>query len=218
MSMLCVYCAGGLGRDFLSLLEATNTGNWEEVVFIDDVTTEKVINNVRVFNFQEFQNKGYIKEQCEFVVLNGEPLFRKQLFQNILNYEYKIAKVIFKSTVVAQNSCIGQGSIIHCQSIVSSDSTIEENVFIGKKAMIGHDVHVGKHSVISACSYIGGWVNIGEGCFIGAGAVIKDRVDIGKSSVVGIGSVVINDVPDNTVVVGNPARFLRKNEKKIVFN
>lgn len=218
MSLLCIYCAGGLGRDFLSLLKATNTGNWKKILFIDDICEEEIVNNTKIINFQDFINAKYEKKNCEFVILNGEPLYREYLFRKVLDYRFRIGKIVFNSSIVAQDTFIKSGSVIHCQSIISSGAIIEENVFIGKKAMVGHDVYVGEHSVISACSYIGGWVRIEKGCFVGAGAVIRDRVNIGKNCIVGIGSVVIKDIPDNTVVAGNPAKFLRVNEKHIVFN
>ena len=40
---------------------------------------------------------------------------------------------------------------------------------------------------------------------------------IGKSSIIGMGSVLYNDVPDNVIALGNPARVVQKNEKQKVF-
>lgn len=53
-----------------------------------------------------------------------------------------------------------------------------------------------------------------EGAQVGVGASIKQNITIGKWSIVGAGAVVINDVPDNVVVVGNPAKII-KNIKNI---
>ena len=49
-----------------------------------------------------------------------------------------------------------------------------------------------------------------EGAHVGIGATVKQDITIGKWSVVGAGAVVVNNVPDNAVVVGNPARILNK--------
>ncbi len=215
MSVLCIYCAGGLGRDLLALMQPEDMLHWKEIVFIDDVSTEKVVNQTKVLTFQELLDRK--KDDCEFVILNGEPLYREQLYQKVIKHGFCMGKIIFGSSVSASDAVIKEGSIIHCQSIISSGALIQENVFVGKKAMVGHDVTVGKHSVISACSYVGGWVNIGEESFIGAGAAIRDRVTIGKRCIIGIGSVVTKDVQDNTVVAGNPARVLRMNDSHKVF-
>lgn len=51
-------------------------------------------------------------------------------------------------------------------------------------------------------------VNIGDDVFIGVNSIIMPGVNIGSNVVIGAGSVVTKDVPDNTVVAGNPARFI----------
>jgi len=55
---------------------------------------------------------------------------------------------------------------------------------------------------------LAGNVHVGEFSFFGANAVIREGVKIGKNVLVGAGSVVIKDVPDNQIVVGNPAKIL----------
>jgi acetyltransferase-like isoleucine patch superfamily enzyme len=50
---------------------------------------------------------------------------------------------------------------------------------------------------------------VGECTWIGAGSVVKPGIKIGANSMIGVGSVVVKDIPDNVVVVGNPARIIR---------
>jgi len=88
---------------------------------------------------------------------------------------------------------------------------------INKHAVIGHDVTVGDYSVISPNVTIGGNVNIGLGCYIGSGAIIRNGINIGDNSIIGMGAVVLKDVETNSVMVGNPARFIRENTDKKVF-
>ena len=54
-----------------------------------------------------------------------------------------------------------------------------------------------------------GKVHIGQGCYIGTNSAIRDNITIGENCLIGMGSIVLRDVPENNVVVGNPARFLR---------
>lgn len=52
-------------------------------------------------------------------------------------------------------------------------------------------------------------IHIGKSVWIGAHATILPNVTIGDNAIVGAGSVVTKDVPDNAIVAGNPARFIR---------
>ncbi len=52
-------------------------------------------------------------------------------------------------------------------------------------------------------------VHIGCNCWIGAGALIMPGITIGDNVVIGAGSVVVKDIPDNVVAVGNPCKVLR---------
>lgn len=58
-----------------------------------------------------------------------------------------------------------------------------------------------------------GKVIIGDRCFIGLGAIILPNVKIGNDCIIGAGSVVTKDIPENSVVAGNPARIIMQTEE-----
>ena len=67
-----------------------------------------------------------------------------------------------------------------------------------------------------------GLVEIGNDVFIGSGSIILPNVRIGNNVVIGAGSVVSKDIPDDSLVLGNPARvvgktseYVEKNRQKI---
>ena len=55
-------------------------------------------------------------------------------------------------------------------------------------------------------------IRIKKNAWIGSGAIILPGITIGENAIVGAGSVVTHDVPDNTVVAGNPARIIKELE------
>lgn len=66
-----------------------------------------------------------------------------------------------------------------------------------------------KHPYVSTDNFI-----IGDNCYVGTGAIILGPIIIGNNVTIAAGAVVTNDVPDNAVVAGNPARIIRiKSEK-----
>ena len=54
-------------------------------------------------------------------------------------------------------------------------------------------------------------ITIGDNSFIGGGSTILPGVSIGNNVIVGAGAAVFDDVPDNCIVAGNPAKILRRN-------
>lgn len=90
------------------------------------------------------------------------------------------------------------------------DTIIESGVKIAPSSHIGHNNHIGANAVI-ICSKLYGSVNTGENAYITA-SVVRNQCDIGKNVLVGMGSVVTNDVQENKVVIGAPAKVLRDNK------
>ena len=81
----------------------------------------------------------------------------------------------------------------------------------GRTLILTHDYASG--SIVNSRCDVGnsiqkkiGKITIGSNSFIGANSIILPGITIGKNSIVGAGSVVTKDVPDETVVAGNPAK------------
>ena len=91
-----------------------------------------------------------------------------------------------------------------------------DDVLVGPSVTFIASTHPSSISQRKAGIEFGKPIKVGDHVWIGANATIMPGVTIGKNSVVGAGSVVLHDVPPNTVVVGTPARVVKhldENEK-----
>lgn len=129
-------------------------------------------------------------------------------FTHIMS-ESKIGKncIIGEGVHIGANVIIGDNVKIQNHSLVYSGVIIEDDVFLGPNTVTTNDFEP-----ISQ----GDWSSrfrktiFKKGCSIGANCTIICGNIIGEYSFVGAGSVVTKNVEPSTVVVGNPARFLRK--------
>ncbi len=123
---------------------------------------------------------------------------------------------IWHYTYVGDDTEIGNnvkiGSLVHIDYNVKigENTLIEGSVYIPPLSRIGNNVFIGPAAVLTNDPYppsnkmVG--VTIEDNVIIGSRAVIKAGVTIGKNSVVAMGAVVTKDVPENTLVVGIPAK------------
>lgn len=109
---------------------------------------------------------------------------------------------IGRNVEIGCNACISRGAL--------GTTTIEDGVKIDALVYIAHNCHIEADAIIIASAEVSGGVRIGRGAWIGPNASIMQKVVIGADSLVGLGAVVVKDVPEGSVVAGNPAKFFRK--------
>lgn len=162
---------------------------------------------VPVLDLDDFRPQKDERYCCGFI--NGRDKLIPILKQK---YKIKFSCLIHPAAYMGSNVSYSEGVCIGPTSVIAPNCTIGDFSMINRAASIGHDTVLEEYSTISPGVSIGGMVRIGRKTTIGIGATIINDLSIGHNSMIGAGSVVINDVPDGVVVVGSPAKFLRKNE------
>lgn len=115
---------------------------------------------------------------------------------------------------IQKNAVIGRNCKISSHTFICEGVHIEDNVFIGHNVTFINDLYPhattpeGKMQTDADWEVVPTFVK--KGASIGSSTTILAGVTIGENAIVGAGAVVTKDVPDFSIVAGNPAKVLRK--------
>lgn len=149
----------------------------------------------------------------KLIISIGDNNTRKLITEKIGKVNYGIA--LDAGSSVSKRAAIGEGSVVMPGAIINSGAIIGKHVIINTNAVVEHDCYLDNFVHVSPGSSISGNVTIGEGSHIGTGASVIQNIKIGKWSIIGAGSAIIRDVPDYSVVVGNPGKIIKNIKNSI---
>lgn len=121
----------------------------------------------------------------------------------------RFESIVHPTASVSKMSSIGFGTVILQNVTIASNAKIGNHLIVLPNAVISHDDIIGDYTCITGGVCISGGVKIGKCCYLGTNSAIISNVAIGDYCLIGMGSVVLHGVKGNSVVVGNPAKFLR---------
>lgn len=128
---------------------------------------------------------------------------------------YKKSRVLWRVEMAREQGVkVGKNCRFYSASFFSEPYLVEigNNVIIsGNVIFLTHDgaIYLFKKRNVEVGGTFGR-ITVGDNCFIGMGAIINRNVTIGNNCIIGAGAVVRNDIPDNSVAAGNPAKVVYK--------
>ena len=118
-----------------------------------------------------------------------------------LRYPHIGMVIINDNVEVGCNNTIDRGSL--------SNTVIGKNTFLDNQVHIAHNVNIGKNCIITAQVGFAGSASIGNKVLIGGQSGISGHLKIGNNVQIGGGSGVVKNIPDNSKVMGYPAKDIR---------
>ncbi|MBL1279052.1 MAG: acetyltransferase [Fluviicola sp.] len=185
-----------------------------KIVGIIDSRAEvnSIVHNYPIIGRQENLSKLQIEYKFNAgIIAIGDNYSRSIVKNSILNMDakFKFINAIHPNAIIGKNVNLGVGIVIMAGVIINPESKIEDFCILNTGAQLEHNCFMGQFSHLSAGSITGGKVSIGQFSAITLGVIILDRITIGENTVVGSGSIVLNNLPDNVLAYGQPAKVIR---------
>ena len=198
---------GGHASDVLQAIEAVNAlePTYEVLGLIDDTEVD-----LRRFDGRGVAQLGGVDDlaglDAAFVLAAGWPATRRALDERIGDRGTPADPIVHPRTDVGAGVELGVGTVILGGAHVSPMAHLGVHSLVSYNATIGHDVVLGAFATVLPNAAVSGDVVGGDDVLIGTGASLRQGLRIGHRATIGAGAAVVDDVADDTTVVGVPAK------------
>ncbi len=200
-SSLWLAGAGGVGREALDVALATGRA---VLGFLDDRRDSGPVRGLPVHAFEE------ISEGHAFLVAIGASTARLEVARRLEAIGARPSSLVHPAAVVGPDGTMGVGCLVMALAHVSSSVQLGDHVQVHYGCTVGHDCTLDAGATVLPGANVAGSVRLGAGATVGSGAQVLQGLEVGDGATIGAGAVVTHDVEPGTVVVGVPARPLRR--------
>jgi len=122
----------------------------------------------------------------------------------------KLATVVHPLARVSSRATLAPGCFVSAMCIVSTKTKLGKSVFMNRAATVGHHTTIGDYCTIQPGATVAGAIQLGEDTYVGMRATVIERLKIGRGAVIAAGAVVVEDVPERVMVMGVPAKVVKR--------
>jgi sugar O-acyltransferase (sialic acid O-acetyltransferase NeuD family) len=127
---------------------------------------------------------------------------RREMFETAKGLGYRIITYVCSKAITWPDLDVGEGAFIFEANVIQPFVKIGSNTVLWSGNHIGHDSTIGDHVFLASHVVVSGNCRVGDNTFIGVNATLRDGITIGANCVIGAGTLVLNDVPDGTILKG----------------
>lgn len=205
--VLLIVGAGGHGKVVADA--AMEMSCWSRIGFIDDrgEQLQRVAGVPVIGRLADLESlRG---DWSAAVVAIGDAPHRLEILQALRELEFELPVIAHPSAVVSRLAAIGSGTVIFAQAAINAGASIGAGCIVNTGATVDHDCQLGDGVHLCPGVNLAGNVVIGARSWVGIGSAVRQGISIGRDVTLGAGAVVVQDVPDEVVAYGVPARPVR---------
>jgi acetyltransferase EpsM len=205
MNNYYLYGASGHCKVIIDIIRSN--GDHVTKVFDDDKSIKKIldIDLSNDFSKSEFKNN--------LIISIGNNYTRRAIAQSLKDNMFCVLK--HASSIIDKNSIIDIGTVVMAGVVINASTEVGRHCIINTSSSIDHDCIIEDYVHISPKATLCGNVSVGRLSHIGAGSVVIQGVKIGENVTIGAGSVILKDIPDNSIVVGNPGKIIKLKQDEL---
>jgi len=162
----------------------------------------------------EFLNT--LKGQMDIAIAISKPSIKEKVASELMqlsafnkNVKFNFPNFIPDNVWLSEKVKIGYGNILYPGTSINYETVIGNFITINMNCAIGHNSSLGDFSTLAPGVNLAGFSILEKGVEMGIGSCTRQNVHIGQFARIGGQSMVISDVPSNTLVAGIPAKILK---------
>ncbi len=121
----------------------------------------------------------------------------------------RLVSIVDPTAFVSRTARMGAGCVIYPHCFIGLNAVLGDEIFCLGGSMINHDDVLEDRVALASGVNLAGSVHVEADCYLGQACAVRQYLRIGRGSLIGMGAVVLEDVPPNSVIVGNPGRRIR---------
>lgn len=207
----CIIGTGGFAREvFCYVLDVLKQQNpiidYSRICFLDK---DELCNGEKVMGVDVIPESSFDPDKYVVLVGIGEPKIRKKVVEKMpKNTSY--ATLVHPSAIISDWVEIGDGSIITPGVIITCNIKIGKQAHLNLFTTIGHDCEIGDYFTTAPSANISGNCIFGDCVYFGTNSAVRQGVSICDNVTIGMGGVVVKNIIEPGVYIGNPLKKLEK--------
>lgn len=213
MIPLVIIGAGGFGREVVDVVRAINAvqPKYDLLGVVDDAPSQENLGRIDALGVPYLgQSVEVGRLECQVTIGVGSPSSRQRLWGVLDQLGIESPKLIHPSAWIGSQFRASPGLVV-CDGVsIGTNVGLGHHVHLNPRSIVGHDTTLGNCVSLNPNATVSGDCSVESCVLVGSGAVVIEGMTVGEGTTVGACACVVRDVPPSSVMVGVPAKPIRK--------